>query len=161
LPEAQMDRFFFKVKVDYNSLEEEIEVVQRMAAGDEIVLPKVLGVNDILAYQSLLKDIHVADSVRRYMVQLVFATRRPAEYGLGRLASLIRVGASPRASINLERAARLNALFQGRAFVTPQDVKDVGPDILRHRLIPTYEAEAENVPIDQLIETILNQVDVP
>jgi MoxR-like ATPase len=161
LPEAQMDRFFFKVKVDYNSLEEEIEVVQRMAVGDEIVLPKVLGVNDILAYQSLLKDIHVADSVRRYMVQLVFATRRPAEYGLGRLASLIRVGASPRASINLERAARLNALFQGRAFVTPQDVKDVGPDILRHRLIPTYEAEAENVPIDQLIETILNQVDVP
>jgi len=161
LPEAQMDRFFFKVKVDYNSLEEEIEVVQRMAAGDEIVLPKVLGVNDILAYQSLLKDIHVADSVRRYMVQLVFATRRPAEYGLGRLASLIRVGASPRASINLERAARLNALFQGRAFVTPQDVKDVGPDILRHRMIPTYEAEAENVPIDQLIETILNQVDVP
>ncbi len=160
LPEAQIDRFFFKVKVQYNSLDEEIEMLQRHAQKQE-PLPKVLSEQDIIRFQDLLGQIHVADPIRRYIVQLVFATRRPSEYGLARLAGLIQVGASPRASINLEKAARLNALFQGRSYVTPQDIKDVGMDILRHRLIPTYEAEAENVSTENMIEQIFAQVEVP
>ncbi len=161
LPEAQVDRFFFKVKVAYNTLEEEIQVVQRMAVGEPAALPKVITAHDLLHYQSLVKDIHVADSIRRYIVQVVFATRNPGAYGLAKIKSYIQVGASPRASINLEKAARLNALFQGRAYVTPQDVKDVGYDILRHRLMLSYEAEAEQIAPESLIETIFAQVDVP
>ncbi len=161
LPEAQMDRFLFKIKVEYNTLEEEIEVVQRMASGDDIRLDKVMQSSDILKCQDLMKEIHVSDKIRRYIVELVFATRKPASYGLKKLEALIQVGASPRASINLERAARLNALFQGRSYVTPQDVKDVGVDILRHRILPTYEAEAENIWVEQMIEEIFAQVDVP
>ncbi len=161
LPEAQMDRFLFKIKVDYNSLDEEIEIVQRMASGDDIGLEKVMQASDILKCQDLMKQIHVSDKIRRYIVELVFATRKPGQYGLQKLASFIQVGASPRASINLERAARLNALFQGRAYVTPQDVKDVGVDILRHRIMPTYEAEAENIAVEQMIEEIFAQVDAP
>ncbi len=161
LPEAQVDRFFFKVKVNYNTLDEEIAVVTRMATDEDEQLPKVMSSDDVLKFQDLFKRIHVAEPIRRYIVQLVFASRQPAEFGLARLSSLIQVGASPRASINLDRAARLNALFQGRSYVTPQDVKDVSHDILRHRLIPTYEAEAENVSTDHLISTILSHVDVP
>jgi MoxR-like ATPase len=132
-----------------------------MAGGETAPLPKVITAHDLLQYQRLVQDIHVADAIRRYIVQLVFATRNPGAYGLGRIASLIEVGASPRASINLEKAARLNALFRGRSYVTPQDVKDVGTDILRHRLILSYEAEAERVAPESLIETIFAQVDVP
>lgn len=161
LPEAQMDRFLFKLKVDYNTIEEEIEVVQRMASGDDIVLEKVMQASDIMRCQDLMKQIHVSDKIRRYIVELVFATRRPGQYGLRKLESFIKVGASPRASINLERASRLNALFQGRAYVTPQDVKDVGLDILRHRVLPTYEAEAENVAVEQMIADIFAHVDAP
>lgn len=161
LPEAQVDRFFFKVKVDYNSIDEEIEMVQRQAKRRPEALAKVLSEQDILHYQSLLDRIHVADSLRRYIVELVFASRRPAQFGLSHLSSLIQVGASPRASINLEKAARLNALFRGRSYVTPQDVKDVGLDVLRHRLITTYEADAENVTSENLIEQIFAQIEVP
>jgi MoxR-like ATPase len=161
LPEAQMDRFLFKLKIDYNTIEEEIEVVHRMASGDDIQLEKVMQASDILRCQDLMKQIHVSDKIRRYIVELVFATRRPGQYGLKKLESMIKVGASPRASINLERASRLNALFQGRAYVTPQDVKDVGLDILRHRVLPTYEAEAENVAVEQMIADIFAHVDAP
>ncbi|MCX6129920.1 MAG: AAA family ATPase, partial [Proteobacteria bacterium] len=161
LPEAQMDRFLFKVKVDYGSLEEEIEIVNRMAGGDGIELTRVVNGKDILHFQTLMKRIHVADKIRRYIVELVFATRKPGAYGLQQLDMMIQVGASPRASINLERAARLNALFQGRTYVTPQDVKDVGLDILRHRILPSYEAEAENLSVERMIESIFAHVDVP
>src|SRR5262249_37715560 len=111
--------------------------------------------------RELAKKIHVADKVRRYIVDLVFATRVPDRYNLKELASLIEVGASPRASISLERAARVSALMQGRAFVTPQDVKDVGLDVLRHRIISTYEAEAENVNTDEIVRRVFERVDVP
>jgi len=111
--------------------------------------------------RDLSLKLHVADKVRRYIVQLVFATRDPAAYGLKDLVNLIHIGASPRASINLERAARVNALMQGRAFVTPQDIKDVGLDVLRHRVLPTYEAEAEGVKSEQIIKRIFDRVDVP
>ena len=161
LPEAQVDRFLFKVNVTYGSLDEEQQVIARAMTGDETPLTPVLTGESLLAMRDLSLKLHVADKVRRYIVQLVFATRDPAAYGLKDLVNLIHIGASPRASINLERAARVNALMQGRAFVTPQDIKDVGLDVLRHRVLPTYEAEAEGVKSEQIIKRIFDRVDVP
>lgn len=161
LPEAQIDRFLFKVKIGYCSKDEEVEIVNRMATGQDIKLDKVISKEDILRIRKLSHCIHVADKIRHYIVQIVFATRSPKDFGFKDLASFIEVGASPRASINLEKAARINALLQGRNFVTPQDVKDVGLDILRHRIIPTYEAEAENVTTDDIVKKIFEGVDVP
>jgi MoxR-like ATPase len=161
LPEAQVDRFLFKVKIGYGTIEEEQEIIARATAGSEPALERIAGVDDILRMRDLVHKIHVAEKVRRYIVQLVFATRRPSEHGVREVEGLIEVGASPRASINLERAARVSALMQGRSFVTPQDVKDVGLDVLRHRIIPTYEAEAENVTTDELVRRIFERVDVP
>jgi MoxR-like ATPase len=161
LPEAQVDRFLFKVKIGYGTIEEEQEIIARATAGSEPALEHIAGEGDILRMRELVHKIHVAEKVRRYIVQLVFATRRPSEHGVREVEGLIEVGASPRASINLERAARVSALMQGRSFVTPQDVKDVGLDVLRHRIIPTYEAEAENVTTDELVRRIFERVDVP
>jgi MoxR-like ATPase len=161
LPEAQVDRFLFKVKIGYGTVEEELEIIARATAGSEPTLEHIAGEGDILRMRDLVHKIHVAEKVRRYIVQLVFATRRPSEHGVREVEGLIEVGASPRASINLERAARVSALMQGRSFVTPQDVKDVGLDVLRHRIIPTYEAEAENVTTDELVRRIFERVDVP
>lgn len=166
LPEAQVDRFLFKVKVGYGTIEDEQEIIARNVAAEmggagSGPLSPVIDAATILALRNLSGKVHVAEKVRRYVVNLVFATRHPADYNLKDLANLIEVGASPRASINLERAARVNALMQGRAFVTPQDVKDVGLDVLRHRIIPTYEAEAENVATDDIVRRIFDRVDVP
>ncbi|MBC7530977.1 MAG: MoxR family ATPase [Oligoflexus sp.] len=161
LPEAQLDRFFFKLKVDYGSPAEEMQVIERMASAQPHHLAKVVNARQLEHYQSLVPAIHVAENIRKYIVDIVFATRRPEAYGVSRLAGLIRVGASPRASINLERAARLNALFQGRAYVIPQDVKDIAEDVLRHRIIPSFEAEAENMTTEEMITKILAQIPVP
>ncbi len=161
LPEAQIDRFLFKVNIGYCSRDEEVEIVNRMATGREIVLERVLEKTDIKRMRELSNQIHVAEKIRHYIVQIVFATRSPTDSGFKDLSPLIEVGASPRASINLEKAARINALMQGRSFVTPQDVKDVGLDVLRHRIIPTYEAEAENVTTDDIVRRIFEGVDVP
>ncbi len=161
LPEAQVDRFLFKVKVDYGSEADEIKVMERMALGEDIPLDQSLTGQEILDMRSLLKQIYVADEVRRYIVKLVFATRRDTQGAASSLVKHIHVGASPRASINLEKAARTNALIDGRHYVTPQDVKDVGYDILRHRIMPTFEAEAENVTSENIIESLFSQVEVP
>jgi MoxR-like ATPase len=166
LPEAQVDRFLFKVKIGYGTMEDEQEIIARNVASESGMpgsgpLSPVIDAQTVLALRQLTGKVHVADKVRRYIVQLVFATRKPADFNLKDLQSLIEVGASPRASINLERAARVSALMQGRAFVTPQDVKDVGMDVLRHRIIPTYEAEAENVASDEIVRRIFERVDVP
>jgi MoxR-like ATPase len=161
LPEAQVDRFLFKVKVGYGSQEDEAEIIARAASGKDIPLGKLLDETQILAMRDLATKVHVADKIRRYIVQLVFATRDPASFGLKDLVPLIHVGASPRASINLERAARVSAMMRGRAFVTPQDIKDVGMDVMRHRIIPTYEAEAENVTTDDIVRRVFERVDVP
>jgi len=161
LPEAQVDRFLFKVKVGYGTEEEEQEIVARAADGREPELTRVLDAESILHMRELAGRIHVAEKIRRYVVQLVFATREPTRFGLEGLAPLIEVGASPRASISLERAARVNALMQGRPFVTPQDVKDVGLDVLRHRILPTYAAEADNVSTEEITRRIFERVDVP
>ncbi len=161
LPEAQLDRFFFKLKVDYGTPEEEMLVIQRMSSGELPKLPQVLNARLLSQLQDLVAEIHVADNIRRYIVDLVFATRKPQDFKISRLSGLIRVGASPRASINLERAARLNALFQGRAYVIPQDVKDIAEDVLRHRIIPSFEAEAENVSTEEMVHEILSAIAVP
>lgn len=161
LPEAQLDRFFFKLKVDYGSPDEEMLVVQRMAFGEPSKLPQVLNGRQLVKLQDLVNEIHVADNIRRYIVDIVFATRKPEDYKVKKLQGLVRVGASPRASINLERAARLNALFRGRAYVIPQDVKDIAEDVLRHRIIPSFEAEAENISTETMISEILATLPVP
>ena len=161
LPEAQLDRFFFKLKVDYGTPEEEMLVVQRIAAGEPAKLARILNAEKLYALQDLVAQIHVAENIRRYIVDIVFATRRPETYKINRLQGFIRVGASPRASINLERAARLHAMFQGRAYVIPQDVKDIAEDVLRHRIIPSFEAEAENVSTETMVHLILASIPVP
>jgi MoxR-like ATPase len=161
LPEAQIDRFLFKLKLTYGTREEELEIINRSVNGEHIELQKVFNAQGILEMRDLVKKIHVADKVKRYIVDLVFATRGPYEGQLNDLKGMILVGASPRASIDLERAARVSALMQGRGFVTPQDIKDVGLDVLRHRLTPTFEAEAENMRTDDIVQKIFERVDVP
>jgi MoxR-like ATPase len=165
LPEAQVDRFLFKVKVGYGTPAEEQEIIARSVAESVTKVEKVIGEGEIVHMQQLAAKVHVAEKVRRYIVDLVFATRKldgeSPSRRLADLAPLIEVGASPRASINLEKAARVNALMQGRGFVTPQDVKDVGLDVMRHRIMPTYEAEAENISSDEIVRRVFERVDVP
>ncbi|MGE0174848.1 MAG: AAA family ATPase [Oligoflexales bacterium] len=161
LPEAQVDRFLFKVKVDYCTPEEEIQIVSRLAQTEEPPLEKVLTRDDILRLRSLVSKIYVSDKVRQYIIDVVFATRYPEKFGLTKIKDMLQYGASPRGSITLDLVARVAALFDGRSYVIPQDVKDVAKDVLRHRIIPTYEAEAENVTADDLIQTVFDHVDVP
>lgn len=161
LPEAQVDRFLFKIKITYGSPEDEIEIIKRYATEDSSPLNRVVSAGDLIKMRSLAQKIYVSDKVRKYIVDLVFASREPHKRGLSDLKNLIEYGASPRASICLDQAARINAMLDGRTFVTPQDVKDVGLDILRHRIKPTFEAEAENVSGDDIITRIFERVDVP
>lgn len=161
LPEAQTDRFLFKVKVDYLSPEQEKDMMARLADGHEIPLERVMSGSDIIRIRQLVSQIIVADKIRDYIIALVFATRYPENCGLPELKNLISVGASPRASLNIEKAARIAALMNGRNFVSPQDVKDVCFDVLRHRILPSYEAEAEGISPESLVEKIVSRIDVP
>ncbi|MFQ5718084.1 MAG: AAA family ATPase [Acidobacteriota bacterium] len=160
LPEAQVDRFMLKVKVDYPSREEEIEILDRMSTGDVPSVSPVVSPDDILRARKVVDGIYLDDRVKKYILDLVFATRRPADYGLD-MASLIRYGGSPRATLFLARAARAHAFLRGRGFVVPEDVKATGFDVLRHRVILTYEAEAEEVTAEDVIRRIFETVVVP
>jgi MoxR-like ATPase len=161
LPEAQVDRFMFKVLLDYPSFAEERKILDRMAfTAPEMKLKAVVGLEEILRTRKLVDQIHVDEKVRDYIVHVVFATRSPDKYKL-ELKHFIQYGASPRATIYLTVAAKAWALLQGRAYVTPEDVKSIGPDVLRHRIILTYEAEAQAVTSDSLIQKIFNAVAVP
>jgi MoxR-like ATPase len=162
LPEAQVDRFMLKVVVDYPSRDDERRIIERMATtGHKPSARAVASPEQLLQVRALLDAVYVDPKVRDYVVDLVFATRRPAEAGLGDLQSMILYGASPRASIALIQAARARALLDGRAFVTPHDVKTVGMDVLRHRVLTTYEAEAEGVTSVSLIQKVFDHVRVP
>ncbi len=162
LPEAQIDRFLFKVVVDYPDRDGEREIVQRMAATqDRPEARPVATPGQVLAARRVLDAIYVDPRVLDYVVDLVFATRRPEECGLPDLKPLILYGASPRASISLVRAARGRAFLEGRGYVTPHDVKSVGFDVLRHRVLPTYEAEAERVTSVELVRRVFDTVPVP
>ena len=159
LPEAQLDRFMMKVRVSYPSKEEELKILDRMAgAGAEPRVGKVMSPHEILAARDAVRQIFVDDKVKRYVVDLVTETRAPR---LPQLKSLIECGASVRASLNLIKVAKANALLSGRNYISPHDVKSIAHDVLRHRLLLSYEAEAENKTADDIITTILENVEVP
>ena len=161
LPEAQVDRFMFKVLLDYPSFDEERKILDRMAfTAPETRVTPIISLDEIFATRKLVDQIHVDDKVRDYIVHLVFATRKPEQYQVD-VKNFIQFGASPRATIYLTLASKAWALLQGRAYVTPEDVKSIGPDVLRHRIITTYEAEAQAVTTDEIIKKIFNAVPVP
>ena len=160
LPEAQVDRFMLKVTVDYSSRDEEKEIMRRVGFGPEAAVNRVITPDQLNAIVQLVKDIYMEEKLRDYIVDLVFATRRPAEYKID-VAPYIRYGASPRATIYLSLAARAYAFLRGRAYVTPQDIKSIAPEILRHRIILTYEAEAEDITTDDIIGRVFDGVKVP
>ncbi len=161
LPEAQIDRFMLKVRIDYPSREEEKEIMLRMASGAEIPVEPVAEPDRVLAARQEIVELYMDDKIAEYIVDLVQATRDPAGYGMPELEPLIEYGASPRASIYLARTSRAHAYLRGRGYVVPDDVKAVAPDILRHRIITTYEAEAEEVTSDEIARRILEAVEVP
>ncbi len=160
LPEAQVDRFMLKLKLDYPSPEEEREILDRMSGPTEPVATPVVELADLERAREAMFAIYVDDRIKDYAVRLVHATRRPGEYKLD-LEGLLQYGASPRATLYLVAAARAHAFLKGRGFVTPEDVKAVGPDILRHRLILSFEAEAESITADELVQRVFDAVEVP
>jgi MoxR-like ATPase len=162
LPEAQVDRFMMKIEVTYPTRDEELEIMRRMArTSEQADVRPVVRPDQILRARSVLNDLYIDERVEQYIVDLVFASRRPAENGLEDLRPLIEYGASPRASINLNLAARAHAFLQHRAYVTPEDVRSVAMDVMRHRIVTTYEAEAEAVAPADLVRRILDTVEVP
>jgi MoxR-like ATPase len=161
LPEAQVDRFMLKLRVDYPTKEQEQKILNRMARSTgEIEVSPVLTPSDILRLRDLADGVYLDEKLETYIVDLVEATRNPSDYGM-QIGQLIRFGASPRASIFLAMASRAHAMIQARGYVTPQDVKSVAKDVLRHRVILTYEAEAEEKTSEDIIDEILASVDVP
>ena len=162
LPEAQVDRFMLKVLVDYPSMEEEKEILSRVAKTNiDISQKSVVNSKTILEAQSLLNDIYIAPKILDYILNIVFATRNPEKFKLGQLKDLISFGASPRASINLVLAAKAKAFIDGRGYVIPEDVRYIGKDVLRHRMLLSYEAEAEEVTSEELIDQLFKEIPVP
>lgn len=161
LPEAQLDRFLFKVKVSYPSQAEEKIMMDRMTSNDSPKAQKVCNPQDILAARKLCREIYMDDKVKDYILNIIFASRYPEKFGLTNLKRFINVGASPRATLSLVKASRANAFIRHRGYVTPEDVKSVAYDILRHRILLTYEADAENITSEQVISKILEQIEVP
>ena len=161
LPEAQLDRFMLKLKLSYPAKNEELAILERMGRIDpDVNIEPVLAPADIAEFRKEIDAIYVDDKVKRYIVEIVHATRQPADYGLN-IGAYIQYGASPRATIFLARGARAQAFLEGRGYVTPQDIKTIGPDVLRHRVTVTYEAEAEEITSEQLLQRILDRIKVP
>jgi MoxR-like ATPase len=161
LPEAQVDRFMLKLRVGYPSRDEEKEIMRRMAGGEPISVQHVASPAAILEARHRIADLYMDERIVDYIVEIVHATRSPAESGMKELAPLIEFGASPRATIALAQASRAHAFLRGRTFVTPDDVKSIAPDVLRHRVLTTYEAEAEEVTSDTIVAKILGTVESP
>lgn len=161
LPEAQVDRFMLKVLVTYPTKEEEKLILERMASHQPIEINTQVTPDMILKARQVTDAIYVDEKIKNYIVDLVFATRDPKAAGLEKLASFISYGASPRATIFLTQAAKAYAFLNGRGFVTPEDIKAIGLDVLRHRVLLSYEAEAENITADQIVKQIFDAVDVP
>jgi MoxR-like ATPase len=161
LPEAQVDRFMLKLKLTYPSKEDELAILERMSAIEpRLDVEAVLGPADLFRLRQAIDAVYTDDKIKRYIVDIVHATRQPGDYGLD-IAPYIQYGASPRATIFLTRAARAQAFLDGRGYVTPQDVKSIGPDVLRHRVSVTYEAEAEEITSEALLQRIFNTLKVP
>ena len=160
LPEAQIDRFMLKLKIEYPDAQEERQILDRMSKDEPISVNRVVSLEDILRVRNVVKEVYMDDRIKDYIVRLVMATRKPEGFKL-ELKDLIRFGASPRATIFLAQASRAHAFIKGRGYVTPEDVKGVGLDVLRHRIILTYEAEAEEVTTESIISRIFDAVQVP
>lgn len=160
LPEAQMDRFMFKINVSYPTKSEELEIISRLGSNQKPEIKTVISKEQLLTAVNVVDQIYVDQKVKNYIVDLIMATREPTVYGLGRLQKLIAVGGSPRASLSLIRAAKAHAFLRGRGFVTVEDIKAIVYKVLRHRLILTYEAEAENLKQDDIIKEILSAIEV-
>ena len=161
LPEAQVDRFMVKLSVDYPDREEELQIMRRMATGPEVLVDPVVKPEEILKARNAVEMIYLDQQVERYIVDLVLATRDPESYELPNLAELIAYGASPRASICLAKTARSHAFLNRRGYVTPDDVRAVAMNVLRHRVLLTYEAEAEEISSEDVVTQILDRVEVP
>ena len=162
LPEAQIDRFMLKLNITYPSIEEERRIMKKMAYTDkEFEVTPVVGPEDIKRAREVVNEIYMDEKIEQYILDIVFATRDPQKYKLDELSGLIQYGASTRASIYLNIASKAFAFIQGRGYVTPQDVKSIGPDILRHRIITSYEAEAEDKTSDDIIQKIFEEIEVP
>jgi MoxR-like ATPase len=161
LPEAQVDRFMLMVKVGYPTRDDERKIMDRMTQPEVAHAEPVVTPLELIEARKVVKQVYVDDKVKDYIVDVVFATREPAKHGMKDLAPLIEFGASPRASIALNLAARAHAFLRHRGYVTPEDVKAVGPDVLRHRLVLTYEADAEQVTSEQVVKRVFEVVEVP
>ncbi len=161
LPEAQVDRFMLKLSVGYPSRTEELEIMRRMSGAVPPEAAPVVSPEEVRRARDAVQDIYMDPKIQRYIVDIVFATRTPGECGMDELVDLVSFGASPRASIFLARAARAHAFLDHRAYVTPEDVRAIGLDVLRHRVILTYEAEAEEVTAEDVVRKVLNNVEVP
>ncbi len=161
LPEAQVDRFMLKLRVGYPTRDEEKEIMRRMASGHAIEVRHVATPEAILEARGRISDLYMDDRIVDYIVDIVHATREPEAAGLKDLAPLIEFGASPRATISLAQASRAHAFLRGRAFVTPDDVKAIAPDVLRHRVLTTFEAEAEEVTSDMIVARVLAKIESP
>ena len=161
LPEAQTDRFMLKVVIGYPKKEEEKQIIRQNITGEKIVVTPILSTEDIIKARNIVREVYLDEKIERYIVDIVFATREPEAYGLGQLKPMIQFGGSPRASINLALAARAYAFIHRRGYVIPEDVRAVCHDVLRHRIGLTYEAEANNITTDQVIDDVLNAVQVP
>lgn len=162
LPEAQVDRFMLKVKIDYPSQEEEIKILSLLTSNTlPEVIKSVVKPDQILNARNIVRSIYVDDKIHKYVTDIVFATRYPDKYGIESIAGFIDVGASPRASINLVLAAKANAFLQHRAYVTPEDIREVGMDVLRHRVLLSFEAEAEEITVEDVIQSVFETIPVP
>jgi MoxR-like ATPase len=161
LPEAQIDRFMLKVKIDYPNKQDEREIIRRNMFNDNAAVTHVVNIEDILKARQVVNKVYMDEKIEQYILDIVFATRQPQQYGLAKLQNLIQYGGSPRASIALATAAKALAFLKRRGYVIPEDIRNVCPDVLRHRIGLTYEAEAENITSEDIISQILNKVEVP
>ena len=161
LPEAQLDRFMLKLVVDYNTKSEELEIARRISSGSFEEIQAVVSHDDLEELKKAIKNVHVDAEVEEYIIELVNATRNPSEYGLDELSNFIQFGASPRVSIDMFKAVKAMAYLRGKDFVTPVDVAYISKEIMRHRIVLTYEAEAEGITTDEIIQKVLEAVAIP
>lgn len=161
LPEAQLDRFMLKITVGYNTAEEELSIARRVGSGLGEAINAVIDTEMLIALKERVKEIHIDEEVEKYMISLVTATRQPQAFGLGEIKGFLQFGASPRVSIDMFKAVRAVAFLRGREFVTPSDIASIIKELMRHRLVLSYEAEAEGITSDELIEKIIKAVPIP
>jgi MoxR-like ATPase len=161
LPEAAIDRFMLKVTITYPGREEEVRIIDAALIGEEPKVEKIISPQEIMETRGLINQIYIDEKLKHYIVSLVSATRRPEEFGLNEIKGLIQYGASPRASIYLAQAAKGHAFIRRRGYVTPDDIKSIGMDVLRHRIILTYEAEAEELRAETIIQKVFDAIEVP